>query len=332
MNARGEQQLLDRAGTPAKADVTLSLAIAEYDRTRPIIDGRVKPKGIKLDIDCAWIGDFCHYPVYEKYDVAEMSFSWYVAARLRGEPVIALPVFPLRMAVHAYLFCRTDAPYQSPTELAGKRIASTGYRYTVNLWMRGIMKEHYGVSPEQMHWLTNEPEGAGFEIPEGVPFTMVKDKSPDELLFAQDADAVVGAVIPPSFQRGDPRIRRIFADTSAEMRNYYKKTGIFPITHTVVMKESLAREEPWIAENLLHAFRESQRLCDELNDEPKRHSLPESVLILEQQRAAYGAPWKHGLEPNRHVIETFVRYAHEQGYISRRPAIEELFAPNTLKL
>jgi 4,5-dihydroxyphthalate decarboxylase len=255
-----------------------------------------------------------------------------VAARRRGEPVIALPVFPLRMAVLGYVFCRSDAPFQSPRDLAGKRIASTGYRYTVNLWLRGIMKDHYGVAPEAVRWITNEAEGAGFEIPAGIDCTIVRGRAPDELLFAGEADAVIGAVIPPSFQRGDPRIRRIFPDTRAEMRSYYKKTGIFPITHPVVMKESLAREEPWIAENLVHAFRESQRLCDQLNDEPKHHSLPESVFILEEQRAAYGEPWKHGLEPNRRVVETFVRYAHEQGYIARRPAIEELFAANTLGL
>ena len=329
MNARDEHS---RNQAHIESDVNLTLAIAEYDRTRPIIDGRVKPKDIRLDVDCAWIGDFCHFPVYEKYDIAEMSFSWYVAARLRGEPVIAIPVFPLRMAVHGYLFCRSDDPFTSPRELIGKRIASTGYRYTVNLWLRGIMADHYGVAPQQMHWVTNEPEGAGFEIPPGIDVAIVKDKSPDELLFSGEADAVMGAVIPQSFQRGDPRIRRIFPDTRAEMRSYFKRTGIFPITHTIVMKQSLAREQPWIAENLVHAFREAQRLCDELNAEPKRHSTPESVFILEEQRAAYGAPWVHGFEANRHTIDTFVRYAHEQGYIPRRPAIEEFFAPNTLGL
>ena len=162
MNARGDTQVLERAATTS--DLTLSLAIAEYDRTRAIIDGRAKPEGIKLDVDCAWIGDFCHFPVYERYDIAEMSFSWYVAARLRGEPVIALPIFPLRMAVHGYFFVRADSPIQSPAELVGKRIASTGYRYTVNLWLRGIMKDIYGVSPEQLKWFTNEKEGAGFEV------------------------------------------------------------------------------------------------------------------------------------------------------------------------
>ena len=331
MNARDEQQVLER--DKATADLTVSLAIAEYDRTRPIIDGRVKPRGIKLDIDCAWIGDFCHYPVYEKYDVAEMSFSWYVAARLRGEPVIALPIFPLRMAVHGYLFCRTDAPYTSPRDLVGKRIASTGYRYTVNLWMRGIMKDIYGVQPQQLKWFTNESEGAGFETPKGIDVTIVKDKKPDQMLFDGEVDAVVGAMVPESFQRGDPRIRRIFPDTRAVMRQYVADVGFMPVTHVIVMKDSLAREKPWIAENLVHAFREAQNVCNELNQEPKRHSEPESVFILEEQRRAYGDDvWKQGFEPNRKVIDTFVRYAHEQGYIPRRPAIEDLFVPSTLAL
>ena len=312
---------------------SLSLAIAEYDRTRAIIDGRAKPEGIKLDVDCAWIGDFCHFPVYERYDIAEMSFSWYVAARLRGEPVIALPIFPLRMAVHGYFFVRADSPIQSPAELVGKRIASTGYRYTVNLWLRGIMKDIYGVSPEQLKWFTNEKEGAGFEVPQGIDVTVVPNKAPDQMLFDGDVDAVIGAMIPESFQNGDPRIRRIFPDTRAEMRKYVAQVGFMPVTHVIVMKKDLSEEQPWVAESLVAAFREAQRISNELHIEPKRHSHPESVFILEEQRKAYGDDvWKHGFEPNRAVIETFVRYAHEQGYIPRRPKIEEFFVPNTLKL
>jgi 4,5-dihydroxyphthalate decarboxylase len=331
MNDRADQKVLEKQD--AKSDLSLTLAIAEYDRTRPVIDGRVKPQGIKLDIDCAWIGDFCHFPVYERYDIAEMSFSWYVAARLRGEPVIALPIFPLRMAVHGYFFVRSDSPITSPSQLAGKRIGSTGYRYTVNLWLRGIMKDHYGVSPEQVKWFTNEPEGAGFEVPKGIDVTVIAGKKPDQMLFDGDVDAIMGAMVPDSFQNGDPRIRRIFPDTKQEMRGFVKKVGFMPVTHVMVMKKELAEEKPWVAESLVAAFREAQVICNEHHVEPKRHSHPESVFILEEQRAAYGDDvWKHGFEPNRAVIETFVRYAHEQGYIPRRPKIDEFFAANTLAL
>ena len=123
------------------------------------------PKGIAPRYVLDDIAQFCVRPVYEEFDVAEMSFSWYVAARDRGEPVIALPIFPLRMPVHAYMFCRSDAPYTSPSDLRGKTIGCLGYRFTVNLWLRGIVQDHYGVKPEEMKWVsTLATEGAGFEF------------------------------------------------------------------------------------------------------------------------------------------------------------------------
>ena len=312
----------------------LRLAVAEYDRTRPLFDGRVRPEGIALQMESAWIGEFCLRPVYEEYYAAEMSLSWYVMARARKEPVIALPVFPLRMAVHAYLFCRAESPYTHPSDLVGKRIGTMRYRLTVNLWMRGILQEHYGVVPEEFSWVTAEEEGAGFVPPSGVSVTILSGRDPEEMLFAGEIDALLWPEIPRAFRQGDPRIRRLFPDCKGEVEGYFRRTGIFPITHTVVMGEALWKREPWIAERLVAAFREAQRVCDDFTyADPKHVGFPRSVLILEEERATFGPdPWPHGLEPNRHVLETFVRYAHEQGYIPRRLASEELFAPNTLAL
>ena len=324
-----------KRAAPAKKPLPLALALAVYDRTKPIIDGSVKPEGLKLKINTGWIGDFCTRPVYEDYDAAEMSLSWYVAAHGRGEPCIALPVFPLRMAVLGYVFCRADAPYTHPSQLVGKRIASTGYRYTVNLWLRGMLKDHYGLAPEQVSWFTTvKDEGAGYRIPAGIDVTVVTDKTPGEMLIAGDVDAVIGPEAPDEFLKGDPRIRRLFADARAEQAAYFKKTGIYPITHTVVMKKSLAEEKPWVAESLFHAFRDAQRACTDYYYKNAKHvSFPSALFFMEEERRDYGPePWVNGFAPTRHVIETFVRYAHEQGYIARRPAVEELFAPNTLGL
>ena len=110
-----------------EADVTLKVAMADYDRIRPLIDGRVRAEGLALDITTDDIREFCVRPVYEEFDVAEMSMSWYVAARARGEPCVALPIFPLRMAVLGYLYCHADAPFTHPSELKGKRIASPAF-------------------------------------------------------------------------------------------------------------------------------------------------------------------------------------------------------------
>jgi 4,5-dihydroxyphthalate decarboxylase len=309
--------------------VPVHLAMADYDRTRPLIDGRVKPEGVDLTIDTSWIGDFCVQPVYEKYDVAEFSLSWYVAARVRGEPVIAIPLFPLRMPVLAYLFVRDDSDIACPRDLIGKRIGAPGYRYTVNLWTRGLMKHHYGLSPDQVTWVTGAPEGAGFVIPGGVKVEMIPGADPEELLRQAKVDAILVPTTPASFLRREPGMRRLFRDARAEMRSLVARTGILPITHTVVMKQELYDREPWLARAFYDAFCEAQRLNDEFYDnDSKRLGLSEAVFFLEEERAIYGPnAWSHGLDArNRKVIETFVRYAHEQGYIDRVPKLEELFA------
>jgi 4,5-dihydroxyphthalate decarboxylase len=110
------------------------------------------------------------------------------------------------------------------------------------------------------------------------------------------------------------------------MRSLVRRLGQLPITHTIVMKQELAERQPWIARSLTQAFVDAQNVCDDYLSNPKHLSLPDAVFFLEQQRTAYGPkPYVHGLDPNRTVLETFVRYAHEQGYIARRPALEELF-------
>ncbi len=310
----------------------LRLAIADYDRTRPLINGSVKPEGIKLTTASPEIAAFCNGPVYEQFDVAEMSFSMYVAAKGRGEPVIALPIFPLRMAVLAYIFVRTDSPYKSPSDLVGKRIASIGYRYTVNLWLRGMFKDHYGLAPEQVTWVTGQQENAGFVMPKGIDVRVKEGRSPGDLLLSGEADAIIGPEAPDEFLKGDKRIRRLFPDARQEGVDYFRKTGIFPTTHIVAMSEASYRARPWVAEPLVKAFTEAQRQCDAFIYANAKHvTFPDTVFFLEEQRRVWGPnPWPHGMAANRHTAETFVRYAHEQGYIDRILSIEELFAENTL--
>lgn len=316
----------------AAGSLTLKVAMADYDRIRPLIDGRVRPEGFDLNITTDDIREFCVRPVYEEFDVAEMSMSWYVAARARGEPCVALPIFPLRMAVLGYLYCRDDAPYTHPSELKGKRIGSPAFRYTVNLWLRGMLKEHYGLAPEDMAWVTNETEVNGYTVPPGIDLTVVQGKGPGQLLIDGEIDAIMTPEPPDEYKQGDPRIRRLFPDARAEQVAYFRKTGIYPITHTVVMHENLAREKPWVAVELVKTFREAQRVCDRYYaDNPKHLSLPGAAFILEEERRDYGPePWSHGVAGNRENVETFVRYAREQGYIDRIIPIEEFFAAGTL--
>jgi 4,5-dihydroxyphthalate decarboxylase len=324
----------------------IDLAVADYDRTRPLADGKVKPSGIALNVCHRHIGDFCVRPVYQEFDVAEMSFSWYVMARSRGEPVIALPIFPLRMPVLAYVLVRKDCPYEEPRDLIGRRIGVASYRYSVNLWLRGIFRDHYGVSPQDVTWVTcTRAEGAGYVVPPGVKLMVNESDTPAgtlqqlldrpvELLERGEVDAILVPKLPQSFVAGTSGLRRLFKDAQAEGEAYVARTGFLPITHVMVMAQSLDEREPWIAESLLQAFTEAQRQCLEfLFADPKNLSLPDSVFYLEKQRAAYRSDiWAHGVAANRPALETFLRYAHDQGYTARRLSIEELFPQSVLAL
>ena len=126
-------------------DLELTLLLADYHRTRPLLDGDVTAHGIKLQPRRAETGEACMRPVYEEFDIVEMSLSWYMMARCRKEPVIALPIFPLRMQIHPYIFCSPSSAIEQPEDLKGKKIGMDQYRLTVGLWARGILQEHYGV-------------------------------------------------------------------------------------------------------------------------------------------------------------------------------------------
>jgi len=306
----------------------LTLMLADYHRTRPLLNGEVVAKGIKLQPRRAESGEACLRPVYEEFDIAEMSLSWYMMARCRNEPVIALPIFPLRMQIHPYIFCGAASGIEGPEDLKGKRIGMDEYRLTVGLWARGILQEYYGVRPEHCQWFTSTPEGAGFQPPPGVKIT-VQDEPTEALLLRGEIDALIPPNIVASFRAKDPRIRRVFKDPRTTVTEYFRKTHIFPITHTLVVRQSLFDEHPWLVSSLVNAFTEAEERCRKSYDYAKRLAFPTAVLILEEEEETFGNnPWAHGLtQENQIVLDKFVQYAHEQGYIPYRPKIGDLFAP-----
>ena len=309
-------------------DLELTLMLADYHRTRPLLSGEVSGSGIHLQPRPAVPGEACMRPVYEEFDIAEMSLSWYTMAKCRGEPVIALPVFPMRMFIHPYIFCSRSSNIHGPEELKGKKVGMDQYRLTVGLWARGILKEFFGVRPAEMLWATSEPEGAGFQPPKDMSLT-VREQSVESLLLKGEIDALIAPNVPASFRAGDPRIRRLFENCRTQVTEYFHTTKIFPITHTVVLRESLIAEQPWIVSSLVNAFVEAEKACRKAYEYPKRLALPSAVLIIEEEEEVFGKePFQHGLTPqNRVVLEKFLQYAEDQGYISYQPKLSDLFAP-----
>lgn len=308
-------------------DLELRLMVADYDRTHALFSGKVNPKGISLRVFPPPIqGDACYKPVYELFDVAEMSLSWYVMARCRGEPLIALPIFPLRMFIQPYLFCAASSDIHGPEDLRGKRVGIQQYRLTLALWTRGILSEHHGVHASDIQWVTSQAEGAGYRVPGGIRIT-VQETDIETLLLEGKLDAAIFPNVPPSFRAGDARVRRVFGECGKSIQEYFQKTGIFPITHTVVTREQLVSEHPWIVKELVSAFTSADDHCRKRYEYPKRFSIPTAVLVLEEQERLFGKdPWMHGLSCNEIVLEKFVEYAKGQSYISFKPALNDLFA------
>ena len=309
-------------------DLELTLLLADYHRMRPILEGDITACGIKLQPWRAESGEACMRPVYEEFDIAEMSLSWYIMARCRKEPVVALPIFPLRMQIHPYIFCSASSAIEKPEDLKGKKIGMDQYRLTVGLWARGILQEDYGVRPEECEWFTSEPEGAGYQPSPNVEIT-VTHKPVEAMLLNGEIDALIPPNIVPSFRAKDARIRRLFKDPRETVNEYFRRTKIFPITHTLVVRQSLFEQNPWLVSSLLDAFNQAEERCRKSYEYAKRLALPSAVLILEEEEEVFGDnPWSHGLTAqNQIVLDKFVQYAHEQGYIPERPPLGELFAP-----
>jgi 4,5-dihydroxyphthalate decarboxylase len=321
-----------KKGNAMKSDIKLTFSVSDYHRTRPLLTGQVALDGIEPNFHAAAPGEACLVPVYEQFDVAEMSLSWYAMARDRGEPVYGLPIFPLRMFIHPYISVRADSEIAEPRDLVGKRVGMDRYRLTVGLWARGILQEYHGVSPEDVDWFTGEPEGAGFEPPAKLKLTMA-NKDSERMLLDGDVDALISPNVPASFRAGDTRIRRLFPRIRETIQDYFDKTGIFPITHTVVVREALLMKEPWIVKSLVDGFEAANRICDTEYNYPKRLSFPTAPLILEEEEERFGKnPWQHGLEANKHNLETFMGYAAAQNYTARRLSLGESFwAENTAR-
>lgn len=315
------------------ANIRLTLACGDYDLTRALVDGSVQPAGIDLTV-LAMPSPERHWRMmrFEEFDVAELSMSHYLVARATDRAFTAIPVFPHRRFRHSFVFCRADAGIEAPADLNGKRIALRTFQNTAGVWMRGILADDYGLDLESIHWFTQDEE----ETPWAPPAWLRIDRVPaggniDRMLMAGELDAAIYPEILPSFAKGDPRVRRLFPHPKEAEREYFQRTGIFPIMHTVVVKDEVLGAFPWVAVSVLKAFREAKAACYRRLEDPRQAALAWVQDLLEEQRAVLGPdPWPYDLESNRVALSTLVRYSCQQGLIPSEFPVEELFAENAL--
>jgi 4,5-dihydroxyphthalate decarboxylase len=325
------------------ARLRLTLACWDYDRTRALADGSIAPDGIDLTYLSLPVEEtFFRMLRYREFDAAEMSLSSYAVSLMREEPpFIAIPVFPSRFFRHSSIFVATKSGITEPNQLAGKRIGTPEYQMTAPVWIRGILQDEYGVDPASCEYLTGGEEEPGrdeklkLDLPAKFKLRRIgAQQTLSTMLAAGEIDAMHTARAPSTFRTASHAVRRLFEDYVAVERAYFRKTRIFPIMHTIVLRRDLYRAHPWIAQSLQKAFHLAQRKTyDDLAiTAALKTMLPWQVAYVEETRRELGEDWwAYGLEPNRHALDTFLRYHHEQGLSHRRLAPEELFAPETLE-
>ena len=313
-------------------NIRLTLACGDYDLTRALIDGSVQPPGIDLTV-LPMPSPERHWRMmrYEEFDVAELSMSHYLVAYASQRAFKAIPVFPHRRFRHSFVFTRTDAGIDQPRDLNGKRVALRTFQNTAGVWTRGILADEYGVDLGGIQWLTQDEEETPWVPPSWLHIERVpQGKNIDRMMVEGELDAAIYPETLPSFEKGNPRVKRLFEHPKQVEHEYFQRTGIFPIMHTVVVKEKVFRQFPWVAVSMLKAFRESKARCYQRLNDPRQTALAWVQDLLEEQRQALGAdPWPYDLEHNRVALETLIRYSHTQGMIPAAPPIEDLFVEST---
>ena len=317
----------------------ITLACWDYDRVCALQDGTVAPEGIDLN--------FLNLPVeetffrmlrYREFEAAELSLSSYAVSLMREDPAfIALPVFPSRFFRHSCIFVSAKSGIEKPEDLAGKRIGVPEYQMTAPVWIRGILADEYGVDPASPHYFTGGEEEPGrdeklkLDLPPRFQVTPIPaDRTLSQMLADGEIDALHTARTPSTFHSRPDAVRRLFADPTAIERDYFARTRIFPIMHVVVLRRDVYDASRWAARALTKAFAQAQRIAyDGLTiTAALKTMLPFQIDQVERVQREMGADWwPYGLEPNRHVLDTFLRYHHEQGLSARRLTVDELFAP-----
>jgi 4,5-dihydroxyphthalate decarboxylase len=320
------------------ARLTLTLACGDYDRTLPLKTGAVQPDGVELRVLSLEPEEmFYRMARLREFDVSELSLSTYTVLRGRGEPLVAIPVFPSFMFRHSAIWVRDGAGIREPRDLVGRRVGVPKYHMTAAVWVRGILEDEYGVAPADLKWFEGG-EGAAVKevdvtLPPAIRHQLVAgDRTLGDLLAMGELDAFIGARRPAG-QDGMAPVRRLFPDFRRVERAYYERTRIFPIMHTIVLREELTRQHPWLARSLYEAFAEAKRLAYRriADTAVLPYVLPWLVAEMEETRALMGDdPFPYGVARNRKTVETLAGYSFRQSLAPRRLTVEELFCESLL--
>ncbi len=314
----------------------LTFACGPYDRTLALRDGTVRPEGIALNYLTLQPAEiFWRMLQYKEFDASEMSLSNYTSLVSGGNaPFIAVPAFPSRVFRHGYFFINTTKGIAGPADLKGRRGGVPEYSMTAAVYMRGLLQHEYGVKPGDVEWVQGRTDRLGRRLPADIQLTQAPPGSElGDLLERGEIDFLITANNPLAFRRGAPTVHRLFPNYAEEEKAYYRRTRIYPIMHTVVIRRDIYDRDPWVALELYKALcKAKEHAYEQLADlGSSKASFAWLQPLIEEEQAIIGRDWfPYGIGQNRPSLDALLQYTHEQGLSDRRLTIEELFAPATL--
>lgn len=318
----------------------LSIAMGDYDRTRALFDGRVQIDGV--DPVCALLSPeemFFRAARSQDYDVTELSFSSYLLQHSRGEcPYIALPVFLSRAFRHTAIYVRKDR-IRRPQDLRGQRVGLPEYQLTANVWARAILHDEHGLRPQDITWVRGgidqpgRPEKLALQLPPEIRIEQAPAATTiSELLDRGDIAGFIAPRPPGRQALQNPNIGWLFDDPMVAAKDYYRRSGVFPIMHLLGLRKQLAERHRWLPVALLKAFTQAKALALELlaDTSATKVTLPFVEEQLKAARETMGEDyWSYGVAPAHKTLAAFVRHHHAQGLSARPVAVDEIFHPAT---
>lgn len=326
---------------------TLTIGCFPYDTTRALFDGSVGVEGAALTMRTGpTLPDIFERMVrHREFDVAELGLTFYLRT-LDVEPdspspLVAVPAFPNRVFRHSAVYVNVDSGIKSPADLVGKTIGEFGiYGQDPGVWIKGILMDEYGFDPRQNRWLIGDLDGAGLSFdfvphpdPDGLDIATIPDgQALGPMLEAGEIDVLFSANVPQCVLDGSPRVRRLFVDFEPLERDYFARTGIFPMMHTVVIARDLVDDHPELVGRVYRAFDQAKEQSAERYRQARRlyeapTMIPWMNALVEKNRELLGDDWwPYGIEANRHALDTYLRYFHEQGLSPARRTVDEVFA------
>ncbi len=328
------------------ANIELAMVLSDNPRTRPIIDGLVKPDGIDLHITIAHPSEmFWRQLHFEEFDISEMSLSSLLAGIAHGDKRwVGIPVFTSRRFFHTGILIRSDVGINSPADLKGKRVGVPEYQQTAALWTRAALSQVYGVKAADMKWwMERSPEmshggATGFKPPADIEFNyippsesigsmLVSGELDASLLYLTDNNLVDRSRVDMSKQT---IVKRLFEDEVTEGQAYYKKTGFYPINHGMVVQRPVYEKYPWVVLNIYRAMLEAKNMVDRQAREAAGPYFETGLLPTEGRKAMQTDIFAYGVQANKEILTAIPRFSHEQGLTPRVVGLDEVFAPQTL--